>query len=144
LLRCWRSSRRAAFSRAHAVLGFALLAPQGCRGEAAQRQVKGAKKNESAAPFSSSCLNSKPIFGTYICSPWSLFCSIFFLPPGSWYYRAPGLPGRAGLVVPGTPVSSRSPRSFPISRPVSRPQVFSRRAFHISYRSVPEIETRAH
>jgi hypothetical protein len=39
-LRCWRSSRRAAFSRAHAVLGFALLAPQDLRA-AEEKQRRG-------------------------------------------------------------------------------------------------------
>ena len=41
LLALSSSSRHAAFSRTLAVLGFALLAPQSCRGEAAQRQEAG-------------------------------------------------------------------------------------------------------
>jgi hypothetical protein len=111
---------------------------------AEEKQRRGrtrAQKNESASalqPPASSCLNLKPIFGAYICSPYSeavLFH--FFLTTGLVAPPPPVFPGAPGLWCRGAAPPGLFPVSpvFPRSLGRSLGQVFSRRAFHISYLS---------
>ena len=106
-LRRWRSS--AAFSRAHAVrAGLRTACTSGLpRRSSAGTGAQGREKTKALAPFS--CLNSKPISGTYICSPYlepDLF--LFFLTTGL-VVPVPGFP-----IFPGAPGWwCRPPRSLP-------------------------------